>query len=76
MLILTTFDLDQYVYAALAPGPAGSCSRTSPRNTWSRRSARSRAGDALLAPAITRRLVERYALRDTGAERLHRTCPR
>ena len=44
-----------------APGPAGSCSRTSPRPTsWSpiRTVA---AGDALLAPAVTRRLLDRYA---------------
>ena len=33
IIILTTFDLDQYVYAALAAGPAGSCSSTSHRNT-------------------------------------------
>ena len=38
VIILTTFDLDQYVYAALAAGPAASCSRTSPPSTWSPRS--------------------------------------
>jgi CheY-like chemotaxis protein len=36
IIILTTFDLDQYVYAALAAGaPAASCSRTLRRSTWS-----------------------------------------
>jgi DNA-binding NarL/FixJ family response regulator len=35
IIMLTTFDLDQYVYAALSPGPAASCSRTSHPNTWS-----------------------------------------
>ena len=37
IIILTTFDLDQYVYAALSAGPAGSCSRTSPRRSSSPR---------------------------------------
>jgi DNA-binding NarL/FixJ family response regulator len=42
VLILTTFDLDEYVYAGLRAGPAGSCSRTrwppscSPRCAWPR----------------------------------------
>jgi DNA-binding NarL/FixJ family response regulator len=35
VLILTTFGLDAYVYEALRPGPAGSCSRTRrPRRSW------------------------------------------
>ena len=33
VLILTTFDLDEYVYAALGPAPAASCSRTPCRPT-------------------------------------------
>jgi DNA-binding NarL/FixJ family response regulator len=35
VLILTTFDLDEYVLSALRAGPAGSCSRTSRPRTWS-----------------------------------------
>ena len=50
IIILTTFDLDQYVYAALPPGPAASCSRTSPPSTWSPPSGWCATGDALLAP--------------------------
>jgi DNA-binding NarL/FixJ family response regulator len=38
VLVLTTFDLDQYVYEALRAEPAGSCSRTSRRSTSRRRS--------------------------------------
>ena len=34
IIILTTYDLDEYVYAALPPAPAGSCSRTSVRPSW------------------------------------------
>ncbi len=37
MLVLTTFDLDEYVFAALRAGRAASCSRTRPRHGYSRR---------------------------------------
>ena len=48
VLILTTFDADQYVHDALRAGPAGSCSRTSSRRTCSRRQGhRRRRGPAL-----------------------------
>ena len=38
VLILTTFDLDEYVYDALRPAPAGSCSKTPPPTTCCRQS--------------------------------------
>jgi DNA-binding NarL/FixJ family response regulator len=38
VLVLTTFDLDDYVYEACAPGPVASCSRTRARRSWCRRS--------------------------------------
>jgi DNA-binding NarL/FixJ family response regulator len=62
IIILTTFDLDQYVYGALAAGASGFLLKhVSPEYlTASIRMVRS--GDALLAPSITRRLVERFAL--------------
>ena len=44
-----------------APARAGSCSRTSRRPTSSPRSASSPPGDALIAPSVTRRLLERFA---------------
>ena len=72
IIILTTFDLDRYVYAALSAGASGFLLKdVSPEHlVGAVRLVRS--GDALLAPAITRRLIERYAARDGRAAALHR----
>jgi DNA-binding NarL/FixJ family response regulator len=61
IVILTTFDLDEYVYAALQSGASGFLLKdVSPEHLVG--AVRTVAiGDALLAPSITRRLVERYA---------------
>ena len=61
IIILTTFDLDQYVYAALAAGASGFLLKdVSPEHLIAAVQL-VRSGDALLAPSITRRLVERFA---------------
>jgi DNA-binding NarL/FixJ family response regulator len=72
IIILTTFDLDQYVYAALSAGASGFLLKdVSPEHLLA--AVRMvRTGDAMLAPAITRRLVERFAVRDGRASGLHR----
>ncbi|MEU4745589.1 response regulator transcription factor [Actinosynnema sp. NPDC023658] len=72
VIILTTFDLDHYVYAALSAGASGFLLKdvTPEHLVASVRMVRS--GDALLAPAITRRLVERFADRAPGTAALHR----
>jgi len=63
IIILTTFDLDQYVYAALAAGASGFLLKdVSPEHLVAAVQL-VRTGDALLAPSITRRLVERFAPR-------------
>jgi DNA-binding NarL/FixJ family response regulator len=72
IIILTTFDLDQYVYSALAAGASGFLLKdVSPEHlvaaVWL-----VRTGDALLAPSITRRLVERFAPREAGHPAAHR----
>jgi DNA-binding NarL/FixJ family response regulator len=61
ILMLTTFDLDEYVYAALRGGASGFLLKdVSPEQLVA--SVRMvAAGDALLAPSITRRLIERFA---------------
>jgi DNA-binding NarL/FixJ family response regulator len=60
IIILTTFDLDQYVYAALAAGASGFLLKdVSPEHLVAAVQL-VRTGDALLAPKITRRLVERF----------------
>lgn len=72
VIILTTFDLDHYVYAALAAGASGFLLKDVTPEHLVAAVRMVRAGDALLAPAITRRLVERFAQRDPDAATLHR----
>jgi DNA-binding NarL/FixJ family response regulator len=58
MLILTTFDLDEYVYAALQAGASGFLLKDAPPERVFDAVRVIAAGDALLDPAATRRLVE------------------
>jgi DNA-binding NarL/FixJ family response regulator len=60
VLMLTTFDLDEYVYEALRAGASGFLLKDVPRSTLIQAVRTVAAGDALLAPAITRRLIEQY----------------
>jgi DNA-binding NarL/FixJ family response regulator len=61
IIMLTTFDLDQYVYAALAAGASGFLLKDVTPEHLVGAVRLVRTGDALLAPSITRRLVERFA---------------
>jgi len=75
ILILTTFDLDEYVYAALTAGASGFLLKDASPEQLLYAVRHAAAGDALLAPAITRRLVERFtrpqpALHHGGIARL------
>ncbi len=68
ILILTTFDLDEYVYAALRNGASGFLLKDAPPAdllTAVRVIAR---GDALLAPGITRRLIDTFARRPSSPQ--------
>ncbi len=67
IIILTTFDLDQYVYAALAAGASGFLLKDVTPEHLIAAVQLVRTGDALLAPSITRRLVERFAPRPAAA---------
>jgi DNA-binding NarL/FixJ family response regulator len=69
VLILTTYDLDQYVYAALTAGASGFLLKDVTPEQLVAAVRLVRAGDALLAPAITRRLVERFTRRDEAVHR-------
>ena len=64
VLMLTTFDLDEYVYAALAAGASGFLLKDVSASHLANAVRLVLTGDALLAPTITRRLVERHARRD------------
>ncbi|MGE7387833.1 response regulator [Streptomyces sp. NPDC004126] len=72
IVILTTYDLDRYVYAALTAGASGFLLKDVTPEHLAAAVRLVRAGDALLAPAITRRLVERFATADERASTLHR----
>jgi DNA-binding NarL/FixJ family response regulator len=61
VVILTTFDLDDYVYAALRAGASGFLLKDSPRHDLIAAVRVAAAGDALLAPSVTRRLIEVFA---------------
>jgi len=60
VLMLTTFDLDEYVYDALRAGASGFLLKDAPANQLAAGVRMVAAGDALLAPAITRRLIEEF----------------
>jgi DNA-binding NarL/FixJ family response regulator len=62
IVMLTTFDLDEYVYAALQAGASGFLLKDTPPERLISSVRTVADGDALLAPAITRRLIERYAM--------------
>jgi DNA-binding NarL/FixJ family response regulator len=66
VLILTTFDLDEYVYAALRAGASGFLLKdTRPEDLLAAVRVVA-AGDALLAPSVTRRLIGEFAARPAG----------
>lgn len=61
VIILTTFDPDEYVYDALASGASGFILKETDPEDLIRAIDTVAAGDALLSPSITRRLIERFA---------------
>ena len=65
VLILTTFDLDEYVYAALRAGASGFLVKDSTAAELLTAIRVVAAGDALLAPRITRRLIATFARQST-----------
>jgi DNA-binding NarL/FixJ family response regulator len=63
VLMLTTFDLDDYVYAALRAGASGFLLKDAPAAELVHAVRVVAAGDALLAPSVTRRLIADFATR-------------
>ncbi|TDW18572.1 response regulator [Kribbella kalugense] len=72
VLILTTFDLDSYVYAALAAGASGFLLKDVTPEHLAAAVSLVTTGDALLSPSITRRLVERFATPTATQPAIHR----
>jgi DNA-binding NarL/FixJ family response regulator len=60
VLVLTTYDLDRYVYDALAAGAGGFLLKATPPDRLVEGIRTVCAGEALLAPSLTRRLIEEY----------------
>jgi DNA-binding NarL/FixJ family response regulator len=63
VLVLTTFDLDEYVYEALRAGASGFLLKDTPPADLLAAIRVVAAGDALLAPSVTRRLIAEFARR-------------
>ncbi|TDD79177.1 response regulator transcription factor [Actinomadura darangshiensis] len=61
VLILTTYDLDEYVFGALRAGASGFLLKDAPRERLLEAIHVVHQGEALLSPSITRRLIEDYA---------------
>jgi DNA-binding NarL/FixJ family response regulator len=69
VLILTTFDLDDYVYRALRAGASGFLLKDTAPEDMLAAIRTLAAGDALLAPSITRRLIREFAARPEPEKR-------
>jgi DNA-binding NarL/FixJ family response regulator len=77
VLVLTTFDVDHVVFDALRAGASGFLLKTAPADELVRAVRVVAAGDSLLSPSVTRRLVEEFArtpapLAPTGLDELTR----
>jgi DNA-binding NarL/FixJ family response regulator len=66
VLVLTTYDLDEYVFSALEAGASGFLLKDTPPDELTSAIRVVARGDALIAPAITRRLIAEFAGRSTG----------
>jgi DNA-binding NarL/FixJ family response regulator len=78
ILVLTTYDVDAYVYEALRAGASGFLLKDAPRHQLLSAIRTIAAGETLLAPAVTRRLVERHLRRSevSASDALAELTPR
>jgi DNA-binding NarL/FixJ family response regulator len=72
ILILTTFDLDEYVFAALRAGASGFLLKDTPPAELIQAIKIVASGEALLAPSVTRKLIEEFARRPASAVQITR----
>ena len=73
VLILTTFDLDEYVFSALRAGAGGFLLKDTPPDDLVTAIRVLASGEALLAPTVTRRLIEEFARRPEPASVPHQS---
>ncbi|MDQ3641913.1 MAG: response regulator transcription factor [Actinomycetota bacterium] len=69
VMILTTFDTDEHVFEALRAGASGFLLKDAPREQLVQAVRTVAAGEALLAPSVTRRLIEEFSRRPVRNER-------
>jgi DNA-binding NarL/FixJ family response regulator len=69
VVILTTYELDEYVFDALSAGASGFLLKAAPPEDLIRAIRVVASGEALLAPSVTRRLIEEFAKRPEPSER-------
>jgi DNA-binding NarL/FixJ family response regulator len=68
VIVLTTFDLDEYVFAALKAGASGFLLKDAPEDQLLAAIRAAADGGGLFAPSITRRLIERFAMPEPAPE--------
>ena len=71
MVVLTTFELDEYVYDALRAGAAGFLIKDSEPADLLRAIRLAAAGESLLSPSVTRRVIDSYVARAPAARTRH-----
>jgi DNA-binding NarL/FixJ family response regulator len=71
IIVLTTFEIDEYVFAALRAGASGFLIKDTKPTELLRAVRLVAAGDALLSPSVTRRVVSEFAGRSSRAARPH-----
>jgi DNA-binding NarL/FixJ family response regulator len=67
VVILTTFEVDEYVYEALRAGASGFLLKTAPAEQLVSSIRAAVAGEALLSPSVTRKLIEEFVRRSPSA---------
>ena len=75
VMILTTFDTDEHVFEALRAGASGFLLKDAPREQLVEAVRTVAAGEALLAPSVTRRLIEEFSRRPVTTERVSPLLP-
>jgi DNA-binding NarL/FixJ family response regulator len=76
VLVLTTFDLDEYVYRALRAGASGFLLKDATREQLAAAVRTVHGGNALLAPAITHRLIDEFCRVPPGRDALRQAAER
>ena len=76
MLILTTFEVDEYVHEALRASASGFLLKRTPAADLLAGVRVVAAGDALLAPSVTHRLIDQFAATPTPRSSICSSCPR